>query len=274
MSYQNQNLVSLIGYYGGDKTHCLSAWQSTCLDNIDSLSSLYQESYDDGSAGSSWVDSLYEDAKKNRKRSPKELLNFLASSGHHTPFEKSTLHFQVRADIASHIHFLKHRVGVSINTESARYKELPDKWYLPSDWARFDGTQIHLVDDLSEDLADDPRFNKDEDIVDLLNSYAELGHKLYHLTCERLTPVVGRKRAKECSRYFLPYCKQVDFDVIFNFRSFAHFQKLRNSPDAQLEIQKIAQMMLSLIECIPGNPFEMSLDAFGLTESSETNSLA
>jgi hypothetical protein len=270
MSDQYQNLVCLIGYYGGDETHCLSAWQSTCLDNIESLSSVYKESVNDGKAGSSWIHSVYEDTKKNRKRSPDELLNYLARSGHHTPFEKSTLHFQVRADIASHIHFLKHRIGVSINTESARYKELPDKWYLPSDWARFDGTQIHLVEDLSKNLADIPGFDKNENILDLLNSYAELGHKLYHLTCQRLTPVVGRKRAKECSRYFLPYCKQVDFDVTFNFRSFMHFQKLRNSSDAQLEIRKIAQMMLSLVQGIPDNPFKLSLDAFGLTEVNDS----
>ena len=267
MKYSHQNLVALMGYYGGDETHCLSAWQSTCLDNIDSLSSLYQESINDGSEGKTWINSLFEDTKKNRKRSPKELLLSLARAGHHTPFEKSTLHFQVRADIASHIHFLKHRIGVSINTESARYKELPDKWYLPSDWAAFDGTEIDLINDLSETLADYPEFNEPGDIIDLLNSYAELGHKLYHLTCSRLTPVVGRKRAKECSRYFLPYCKQVDFDVTFNFRSFVHFQRLRNSSDAQLEIQQIAQMMLSLVECIPGNPFQLSLEAFGLTDT-------
>jgi flavin-dependent thymidylate synthase len=267
MPYNNQNLVALIGYYGGDETHCLSAWQSTCLDNVDSLSSLYQQSVEDKVEENTWIHSLFEDAKANRKRSPKELLFYLAGAGHHTPFEKSTLHFQVRADIASHIHFLKHRIGVSINTESARYKELPDKWYLPSDWAAFDVTEIHLADDVSKDLAEYPDFNQSGDIIDLLNSYAELGHKLYHLTCERLTPVVGRKRAKECSRYFLPYCKQLDFDVTFNFRSFVHFQRLRNAPNAQLEIQKIAQMMLSLVECIPNNPFQLSLEAFGLTDT-------
>ena len=267
MEYIHQNLVSLIGYYGGDQTHCLSAWQSTCLDNIDSLSSLYEKSVNDGTSGTSWINSQFEDTKKNRRQSPKNLLLNLANAGHHTPFEKSTLHFQVRADIASHIHFLKHRIGVSINTESARYKELPDKWYLPSDWATFDGTEIHLAQDLSDDLAEYPDFNQSGDIIDLLNSYAELGHKLYHLTCTKLRPIVGNKRAKECSRYFLPYCKQVDFDVTFNFRSFVHFQRLRNSSDAQLEIQKIAQMMLSLVECIPGHPFQLSLEAFGLAEA-------
>jgi flavin-dependent thymidylate synthase len=267
MENNHQNLVALISYYGGDESHCLSAWQSTCLDNQDSLLPLYQESVNDGTSGARRINSLFEDTKKNRRQSPKNLLFNLANAGHHTPFEKSALHFQVRADVASHIQFLKHRIGVSINTESARYKELPDKWYLPSDWAAFDGTGIHLVEDLSEDLAEYPEFNKAGDIIDLLDSYSELGHKLYHLTCDRLTPVVGRKRAKECSRYFLPYCKQVDFDVMFNFRSFVHFQRLRNSSDAQLEIQEIAQKMLSLVECIPGNPFQLSLEAFGLADT-------
>jgi flavin-dependent thymidylate synthase len=263
----HQNLVFLFGYYGGDHTHCLSAWQSTCLDNLNSLSPLYQESVNDATHGASRINSLFEETRQNRRQSPKNLLLSLARDGHHTPFEKSVLHFQVRADIASHIHFLKHRIGVSINTESARYKELPDKWYLPSDRGAFDGAEIHLVEELSQDLAGFPEFNKTGNIIDLLDSYAELGHKLYHLTCTKLRPIVGPKRAKELSRYFLPYCKQVDFDVMFNFRSFVHFQRLRNSPDAQLEIQRIAQMMLSLVECIPGNPFQLSLEAFGLAET-------
>jgi thymidylate synthase ThyX len=58
----------------------------------------------------------------------------LASEGHHTPFEKSQLHFLVNVDQATHIHLLKHRIGVSINGESARYKELKeDKTYIPED---------------------------------------------------------------------------------------------------------------------------------------------
>ena len=52
-----------------------------------------------------------------------KLLKYLAENKHETPFEKSGLHFLVDTDIASHIHLLKHRVGVSINAESARYKE-------------------------------------------------------------------------------------------------------------------------------------------------------
>jgi thymidylate synthase ThyX len=88
------NKVELIGYYGDDLVHACSAWTSTSRD-------------------------LNEDKIKRVGK----LLDMLASNGHHTPFEKSSLHFLVDTDIASHIHLLKHRIGVSINGESARYKE-------------------------------------------------------------------------------------------------------------------------------------------------------
>ena len=99
--------VELLGHYGNDSVHAQSAWTSTSRD-------LTEEKIG---------------------RIP-DLLKMLASEGHHTPFEKSSLHFLVTVDQATHIHLLKHRVGVSINGESARYKELKeDKMYLPQDWS-------------------------------------------------------------------------------------------------------------------------------------------
>ena len=47
-------------------------------------------------------------------------------------------------------------------------------------------------------------------------------------------------------------------------RSVVHFQQLRNSEYAQLEIQQIAQQMLDLVKAIPGTPFIHSLEAFNL----------
>ena len=100
------NKVELIGHYGSDLTHAQSAWTSTSRDLTD----------------------------EKRGRVGK-LLKMLAENGHHTPFEKSSLHFLVTCDQASHIHLLKHRIGASINGESARYKELKeDRYYIPDDW--------------------------------------------------------------------------------------------------------------------------------------------
>jgi len=190
-----KNKVELIGTYGSDLTHALSAWTSTSRFLTD----------------------------KKRERVGK-LLHKLASEGHHTPFEKSTLHFLVTSDIASHIHLLKHRIGVSLNGESARYKEFKiDKYYLPGDWPEKEQA--------------------------MLRNHIEESFRRYH-ACIKTLQGEGhtRKRAKESARFYLPYGIQITCDISFNWRSFAHFQKLRNDHHAQLEIREIAQEMLRLVE--------------------------
>jgi flavin-dependent thymidylate synthase len=144
---------------------------------------------------------------------------------------------------------LKHRIGVPINGESARYKELKeDKYYLPEDWKfiQFE--------------------NRDEEYTwySKLKKYTEQGNQLYHQCLEELTPVLGRKRAKESARFFKTYNSQITADVSFNWRSFMHFYNLRADSHAQLEIQKIAKEMLRQIKAIEGNPFEYTIKAFEL----------
>jgi thymidylate synthase ThyX len=178
------NTVELLGYYGSDLTHAQSAWTSTSRDITE----------------------------EKRNRIP-QLLEMLAKEGHHTPFEKSSLHFLVTVDQATHIHLLKHRIGVSINGESARYKELKDT--------------------------------------------------LYHKVLSHLTETHGRKRAKESARFFKTFNSQISMDVMFNFRSFAHFLKLRYDEHAQKEVRDLAGQMLTLVKNIENNPFEHTLKAYG-----------
>ena len=208
------NKVELIGVYGSDESHALSAWTSTSRE-------------------------LTED-KKNRI--PK-LLKMLAENGHETPFEKSSISFLVTTDIASHVHLLKHRIGVSINAESARYKELKeDKYYVPSDWPQVE--QELYVEHLESSL------------------------QKYHAALDRLVQGgMSRKRAKESARLYLPYGNQITADVMFNFRSFVHFLRLRYSEHAQVEIHDIAKSMLDSV--VSTGDFEHTLEAFGLTINGE-----
>lgn len=204
------NTVELIGYYGSDDVHACSAWTSTSR----------------------------EITEEKRVRIP-NLLKMLADAGHHTPFEKSSLHFLVNCDIASHIHLIKHRVGVSVNGESARYKEIKeDKYLIPEDWSINSWANI-------------------------LKEHTEQGNKYYHQCLEELTPILGRKRAKESARYFKGYNSQIQADVMFNWRSFYHFLELRNKEDAQKEIREIASKMLELVQNIENKPFKYTLEAFG-----------
>jgi flavin-dependent thymidylate synthase len=207
-----KNRVELLGFYGSDETHACSAWTSTSRDLT----------------------------PKKIDRMPK-LLKYLADHKHETPFEKSGLHFLVDTDIASHIHLLKHRIGVSINAESARYKELrDDKILIPSD----------LPMEWMRELA----------------VFSKEGLRMYHECIDDLvtTHNFSRNRAKEGARCFRTYNTQITADIMFNFRSFTHFLGLRNKPDAQKEIRDIAVDMLEQVKGIEENPFKYTIEAFNL----------
>ncbi len=222
----NKNTVELIGHYGNDQTHALSAWTSTSRD-------LNPE---------------------KEERIP-SLLKMLADAGHHTPFEKSTVHFLVNVDQATHIHLLKHRIGVPINGESARYKELKeDKTYLPNDW----GIETLNGTELLGGYKQGAKLKWDS----ILEKHTQKSNELYHLCLEELTPILGRSRAKESARFFKTMNSQITLDISFNFRSFMHFQGLRNKPNAQKEVRELAQQMLELVKNIEGNPFQHTIEAF------------
>jgi len=201
--------VELLHYAGNDTIHAQAAWVSTNQQVI----------------------------KNHAERMPK-LLKMLADNNHTTPFEHSWFMFRVTGDIATHIHCLKHRVGVSINTESARYKEYTeDKYHVPKDW---------------------PKPAKQA-----LSQYVEQQYQDYHnlidgLQAEGLT----RKRAKESARFILPYAIQLNWVMSMNFRSFVHFQQLRNSEHAQAEVRELAVNMLGLVK--DTKQFDYSLKAWGL----------
>lgn len=204
------NEIQLLGHYGNDETHACSAWTSTSRDLTD----------------------------EKRARIP-ALLKQLADAGHHTPFEKSTLHFLLTVEQASHIHLLKHRIGVAINGESARYKELKeDRFYLPRDWTS-------------------------RERVYLTNHCLECFARYHNCLARLMADNFSRKRAKESARFYLPYASQIQLDVSFNWRSFHHFLSLRKKPNAQDEIHELASKMLELISNIPGNPFEHTIAALG-----------
>jgi thymidylate synthase (FAD) len=214
----SENTVELIGHYGGDTEHALSAWTSTHRDLT----------------------------PEKIARIPK-LLDFLmvGSDGksHETPFEKSALHFLVRTDIASHIHIIKHRIGVSVNGESARYKELDNPTIVvPSDWP--------------------------EKWQRKLQDHADQSFALYQSALAELVEDYGidKKRAKESARFFNPYATQLTADVQFNFRSFGHFCKLRAVKGAQKEIRELAKTMIRQVMDIEGDPFHHSIRAWKLDE--------
>lgn len=196
-------------------------------------------------AQSAWTSTSRELSDEKKARIP-QLIKMLWTEGHETPFEKANVHFLVTCDIASHIHLLKHRIA-SINAESARYKELKeDKFYVPEDWkSTTDNTNLKNA--------------TLEAWAKTLKENTEDCDRLYHECLEELTPILGRKRAKESARFFKTYNSQITADVQFNMRSFANFLKLRWNEHAQVEIREIARQMFELVQAIKGDPFKETL---------------
>jgi flavin-dependent thymidylate synthase len=178
---------------------------------------------DVGIALSAWTSTSRDLDDRKIARVP-ALLARLLRDGHHTPFEKAYLRFLVLVDDATHIHLLKHRIGVSVNAESARYKELSsDAFYIPPDWPQ-------------EERA-------------AYAAHARAAFVAYHQTLARLEAAgLSRKRAKESARYYLPKGAQLTLDIAFNWRSFLHFLSLRDTPHAQKEVREVAAEMLRQVE--------------------------
>lgn len=214
--------VKLIGYYGDDLTIACAAWTSTGRDiTTDKLDRVPQ------------------------------MIKYLFDNKHMTCFERGIIHLLVETDITSHIHIIKHRT-IGTNGESARYKELKeDKFYIPEDFK-----EVPLSWDTNTFIGYETLSNWAEVLEDFTNQ----GNALYHQCLSDLTPVLGRKRAKESARYFKGYNSVITTDVIMNMSSFANFYKLRHSDKAQKEISDIAFEIMQVCKSIESNPFATTLE--------------
>lgn len=188
-------------------------------------------------AEAAWYSTAKEVTEARRQRVP-AMLEMLASENHSVPYEHTLISFRITSEIATHIHILKHRIGVSVSSQSQRYMELrEDLYYVPEDWP--------------------------EAMIGAYRNVIDAAFKLYHQTIETLEDAgMDRKRAKESARFVLPYATQIRYRVTFNLLSFVHFQKLRNSEHAQKEIRDIAAEMLRLVR--ETGRFENSLKAWAI----------
>lgn len=221
------NKVELIDWYGGDKAIARAAWTSTSTD-VELK-----------------TDEQIRDLLVNK------LWNNGSGKPHKSPFERGIVEFNITCDTASHIHIIKHRLA-NVNGQSARYREIKeDNYLLPEDWGNIKISQTDLG-------------SPSDTWIERLKEYSEEGNRLYHECTKDLTPVLGRKRAKESARFFKTYNSQLTLSVMMNMSCFYNFYTLRSDSAAQLEIQEIAIKMLKVIEDIEGNPFKYTLEAFNI----------
>ena len=177
--------------------------------------------------------------------SDERLINYLYSSGHNTPFEAVTLTFEVKAPIFVFRQWHRHRTQ-SFNELSARYKELPEEFYIP---------EPHLVGKQNKDNkqmrdpmtqeeylalpADERKFGI-EHWLKLMKTTNEKSFQLYRAMLEAGVP-------RELARSVLPMGTYSHMFATMNLHNLFRFLGERLHPHAQYEIKVYAEAILELI---------------------------
>lgn len=170
------------------------------------------------------------------KGSDTRLIKYLYRNGHNTPFEAVTFTFDVKAPIFVLRQWIRHRTQ-SINELSARYKELPEEFYLPESYnittQSKDNKQMRTEDinpfaDVIQDI-----------ILHQSQSCFEAYRHMLSLGCPR-----------ELARSVLPVNTYSQMFVTVNLHNLLKFLTERLHPHAQYEIRVYAEAILKLIEPI------------------------
>lgn len=168
----------------------------------------------------------------------KGLINFLMKHRHGTPFEHGSITFYVKAPIFVFREWHRHRIGMSYNEESARYKQLAPTFWIPSPARKIVPTEGHT--------SARPKFGPGTD-----DQHAWLVESLqqgYMDAYLRYQNRIERGYAKEVARAGLPVGIFSSMWVTMNPRSLMAFLSLRtHEPTAkfvsypQAEIEEAAR---------------------------------
>ena len=199
-------------------------------------------------ANSAWTSS--HDKSKREAKTDKEVekvVNLLATSGHGTPFEAVIFRFWIRMPLFTDRQHMTHRIA-SHNGLSGRYRTMPEDWYeLPDD------VRGIIYRGLGEyfGYVESAGYVMDEYTNICKRAYEYYNHNLYYLKKAEKKGLITNeeyKRVREVLRGVLPISGMTERTTLMNLRSFANYQRLRNSSHAQPEIKKVAELMLKQVK--------------------------
>ena len=175
------------------------------------------------------------------------LINYLYNAGHNTPFESVTFTFDIKAPIFVFRQWHRHRTQ-SYNELSARYRELPEEFYVPEPHLvgkqNKDNKQMRDVMTREEFVGGDPGHIHDTNIIlDNMRDQNINSFKVYKYMIERGVP-------RELARSVLPVSTYSHMFATMNLHNLFNFLRERTHTHAQYEIRVYADAMLDLIRPI------------------------
>jgi thymidylate synthase (FAD) len=192
----------------------------------------------------------YGKSKPSLDDKDERLIRYLVDHGHTSPFRHPQLQFRIHCPIFVERQLFKHQIGLTANSISGRYVDFSDEYWLP---------------DRLRSQSKDSKQGSGDDMND-----EDSGHFLARMSCllsqckELYEDMVAAGVAKEQCRIILPLCLETQFVWTGSLAAFVHLWRLRLKQDTQKETRDLAAMMLDEVRSIPGNPFRLSLEAFGL----------
>jgi len=168
--------------------------------------------------------------------SDERLINYLYNNGHNTPFEAVTLTFDVKAPIFVFRQWHRHRTQ-SFNELSARYRELPEEFYVP------DAAQITTQSKDNKQMRTDEVHPEAEFFRQLMHENNAIAFNVYK-------DMITQGCPRELARSVLPVATYSHMFATFNLHNCFRFLAERLHPHAQYEIRVYAEAMLELIESV------------------------
>lgn len=173
-----------------------------------------------------------------------KLINYLYNNGHNTPFEAVTFTFGIKAPIFVFRQWHRHRTQ-SYNELSARYRELPEEFYIPEPHlvGKQNADNKQMRDPMTkEDFEELPQSEKSSVYVMMhtINESNKNAFRNYHYLIREGMP-------RELARSVLPVGTYSHMFATMNLHNLFNFLRERLHPHAQYEIRVYAQAMLELI---------------------------
>lgn len=180
-------------------------------------------------------------------RSDEKLIKYLYKHHHATPFESVTFTFDIKAPIMVFRQWHRHRTQ-SYNELSARYRELPNEFYIPKP----EHITPQSKDNKQGRAADGFTDAQKADIIDRLTKHSQDSFELYRLLSRDPLDfeIAGYGLARELARMVLPVNTYSHMFATMNLRNLMGFLTLRCDSHAQYEIRVYADAMHTLAKSI------------------------
>lgn len=199
-------------------------------------------------AEAAWTSSTTLQGKEKRTdEDVARVVKMLIEQKHSSPIESVVFRFWIKMPIAIDRQHMTHRVA-SHNGMSGRYRTMPSEFLsMPKDVR--DLSEKALVGIMGKSVQVNNLIYEYQHLCTTANIFYNKMSKFFKAAeAQKAINNLEYKRLREFYRGVLPQHNMTERVTVMNLRSFANYQKLRNSKHAQPEIQEVAQLMLEVVE--------------------------